>query len=86
MDAPSSSEDGTTRLFYMSFYLDDGGLKLCGCPCTCCLVGDHPYDLEVVVVKLDWTGVSRRLLYTAVLFHMVLFCNVMKHVSREFYD
>ena len=46
----------------MNFYLDDGGMQLCGCPCTCCLVGDHPYDLEVVVVELDWTGVSRRIL------------------------
>lgn len=46
-----------TWLIYMNFYLEDGGLRLCGCQSTCCTAGDHAYDLEVVVVELDSVGV-----------------------------
>eukprot|EP00904_Undaria_pinnatifida_P003240 jgi/Undpi1/12917/HiC_scaffold_7.g02583.m1 len=42
-----------TWLIYINYYVDDGGLQVCGCACTCCTTGDHPYDLEVVVVEVD---------------------------------
>lgn len=51
-------DNGTMWLIYMNFYLEDGGLQVCGCACTCCTQGDHNYDLEVVVVELDPSGVS----------------------------
>lgn len=55
-------------LTYLNFYLEDTGLQLCGCGCACCTQGEHLYDLEVVVVELDPSGVSvalhtRRVIY-----------------------
>lgn len=47
-----------TWLIYINYYVDDGGLQVCGCACTCCTTGDHPYDLEVVVVEVDPNSVS----------------------------
>eukprot|EP00904_Undaria_pinnatifida_P003239 jgi/Undpi1/12916/HiC_scaffold_7.g02582.m1 len=56
-------EDGTVHLIYLNFYLADGGLQICGFDCTCCTVGGHPYDLEVVIVELDQTGTLSGLLF-----------------------
>lgn len=50
-------EDGTVHLIYLNFYFAPGGLQVCGFDCTCCAVGDHPYDLEAVIVELGQTGV-----------------------------
>lgn len=40
----------------MNYYLEDGGLRVCGC--AGCTAGEHAYDLEVVVVELGSEGVS----------------------------
>lgn len=52
------SDDGIMWLTYLNFYLEDTGLQVCGCGCACCTQGEHLYDLEVVVVELDPSGVS----------------------------
>lgn len=52
----SRSKDGFTWLVYINYYLDDGGLRVCGC--AGCIAGEHAYDLEVVIVELGLEGVS----------------------------